>query len=118
MILVGDIGGTNARLGLFEPVRLRPRQLDVHVFRTLDFPNLPSIIATFFEARSIDRATGGVYIGGGIAPKILPALETGAFLNAFRAKSSFESLLEKMPVEVILNAEAGLLGAAMFGADM
>jgi glucokinase len=63
-------------------------------------------------------ATGGVYIGGGIAPKILPALETGDFLKAFRAKSSFESMLAKMPVKVILNEETGLLGAAVFGADM
>jgi glucokinase len=63
-------------------------------------------------------ATGGVYIGGGIAPKILPALEKGSFLKAFRAKSSFESMLAKMPVKVILNAETGLLGAAVFGADM
>ena len=63
-------------------------------------------------------ATGGVYLGGGIAPKILPALETGAFLKAFRAKGAFESMLEKMPVKIILNAEAGLLGAAAFGADM
>ena len=63
-------------------------------------------------------ATGGVYIGGGIAPKILPALETGAFLKAFRAKGTFESILKQMPVKIILNAEAGLLGAAVFGADM
>jgi len=63
-------------------------------------------------------ATAGTYIGGGIAPKILPAMATGAFLNAFCAKAPFESLLEKMPVKVILNAEAGLLGAAVFGADM
>jgi glucokinase len=63
-------------------------------------------------------ATGGVYIGGGIAPKILPALENGTFLNAFRAKSSFQSMLDKMPVKVILNAEAGLLGAAVFGANL
>jgi len=51
-------------------------------------------------------------------PKILPALDTGAFLKAFRTKSSFESMLEKIPIKVILNAEAGLLGAAVFGADM
>jgi glucokinase len=63
-------------------------------------------------------ATGGVYIGGGIAPKILPALETGTFLNAFRAKAPLQSMLERMPVKVILNAEAGLLGAAVAGADM
>ena len=63
-------------------------------------------------------ATGGVYIGGGVAPKILPALETGAFLKAFRSKGTFGSMLEKMPVRIILNAEAGLLGAAVFGADV
>ena len=63
-------------------------------------------------------ATGGVYVGGGIAPKILPALETGTFLNAFRAKAPFESMLAKMPVKVILNEETGLLGAAVAGADM
>jgi len=63
-------------------------------------------------------ATAGVYIGGGIAPKILPALQTGAFMRAFRAKGTFESMLKKMPVKIILNADAGLLGAAMFGANM
>jgi glucokinase len=59
-------------------------------------------------------ATGGVYIGGGIAPKILPALTTGSFLSAFRAKAPFTSMLDAMPVKVILNADAGLLGAAHF----
>ena len=63
-------------------------------------------------------ATGGVYIGGGIAPKILPALETGTFLSAFTAKAPLQSMLERMPVKVILNAEAGLLGAAVAGADL
>ena len=48
-------------------------------------------------------ATGGVYIGGGIAPKILPALESGAFLSAFRAKAPFTPMLDAMPVKVILN---------------
>ena len=59
-------------------------------------------------------ATGGVYIGGGIAPKILPALTTGAFVAAFRAKAPFTLMLDAMPVKVILNADAGLLGAAQF----
>ena len=61
-------------------------------------------------------STGGMYIGGGIAPKILPALTTGAFMRAFRAKPPLDSLLAAMPVKVILNAEAGLLGAAVFAA--
>src|SRR5207244_1892710 len=59
-------------------------------------------------------ATGGVYIGGGVAPKILPALAGGRFLNAFRAKAPFTPMLDAMPVKVILNADAGLLGAANF----
>ncbi|MBI3493367.1 MAG: glucokinase [Acidobacteria bacterium] len=59
-------------------------------------------------------ATGGVFIGGGIAPKILPALTSGAFMRAFRAKAPLEDLLASMPVNVILNAEVGLLGAAVF----
>ncbi len=59
-------------------------------------------------------ATGGVYIGGGIAPKILPALGAGSFLAAFRAKDPFTPMLDAMPVKVILNEDAGLLGAANF----
>ena len=60
-------------------------------------------------------STGGVFVGGGIAPKILPALTDGAFLRAFRAKAPFERMLDAIPVKVILNDEAGLLGAATFG---
>ena len=61
-------------------------------------------------------ATGGVFIGGGIAPKILPALSDGRFIRAFREKAPLEPLLEAMPVKVILNGEAGLLGAAVYAA--
>jgi glucokinase len=63
-------------------------------------------------------ATGGVYIGGGIAPKLLPALATGAFLNAFRSKSPLEALLDEVPVNVILNAESGLVGSAAHAATL
>jgi glucokinase len=59
-------------------------------------------------------ATGGVFVGGGIAPKILVALTSGAFISAFRAKAPFESMLDAMPVKVIINDGAGLLGAANF----
>ena len=58
-------------------------------------------------------ATSGVYVGGGIAPKILPALQDGRFMQAFRAKGEMTDLVSKMPVRVILNPEAGLLGAAV-----
>lgn len=58
-------------------------------------------------------ATAGVYVGGGIAPKILPLLESGLFLEAFRAKEPMADLVATIPVAVILNADAGLLGAAV-----
>jgi glucokinase len=61
-------------------------------------------------------ATGGLFVGGGIAPKILPALTDGRFMRAFRSKAPFEAMLSAMPVNVILNAETGLLGAAVFAA--
>lgn len=57
-------------------------------------------------------AVGGVFVGGGIAPKILPALQTGAFLEAFTAKGRFRDLLEGVPVRVATNPDAPLLGAA------
>jgi glucokinase len=58
-------------------------------------------------------ATAGVYIGGGIARKILPALTTGSFIDAFRAKAPLTELVAQIPVHVILKDEAGLLGAAV-----
>jgi glucokinase len=61
-------------------------------------------------------STGGLFIGGGIAPKILPALTTGSFMRAFLAKTPLEDMLARMPVKVILNSHAGLLGAAVFAA--
>jgi glucokinase len=58
-------------------------------------------------------ATGGVYVGGGIAPKILPALQSGAFLDAFKAKGLMKDMVATVPVSVILNPDAGLIGAAV-----
>jgi glucokinase len=58
-------------------------------------------------------STGGVFIGGGIAPKILPALADGRFINAFVAKPPHTGLLAAIPVHVIINADAGLIGAAV-----
>lgn len=57
-------------------------------------------------------ATGGVYIGGGIAPKILPWLQTQTFLEAFRSKGQMRELLEGIAVRVILNDRAALWGSA------
>lgn len=58
------------------------------------------------------RATGGVYLAGGIAPQILPALEKGEFLESFRRKPPLIGLLERIPVRVVLEPRLGLFGAA------
>jgi len=56
---------------------------------------------------------GGLYLGGGIAPKILPMLQSGEFLAAFLNKGRMKPLLEAMPVKVILNDRAALYGPAL-----
>jgi len=60
-------------------------------------------------------AIGGVYVGGGIAPKILPKLQGGTFTNAFSDKGRFAELLRSIEVKVALNLRAPLLGAAHYG---
>jgi glucokinase len=59
-------------------------------------------------------ARAGVFIGGGVPPKILPALQGPAFRDAYLGKPPMEELLTASPVFVILNDDAGLLGAAMY----
>ncbi len=56
--------------------------------------------------------TGGLFIGGGIAPKIIDRLRGGSFISAFHAKGRMRSLVEAMPVRVVLNDRTALLGAA------
>jgi len=63
-------------------------------------------------------ATAGMYIGGGIAPKILSSLQEGSFMEAFRAKGPMEPLMKKMPVKVILNPSAALVGASVRAASL
>ena len=61
--------------------------------------------------------TGGVYVAGGIPPRILPQLKTGTFMSAFVRKGRFSDLLSQVPVHVIRNPEAGLMGAAYHGLE-
>ncbi len=58
---------------------------------------------------------GGVYLGGGIPPKLIWRIEEDTFMKAFTAKGRFKELMNKIPVSVILNNNAGLLGAAITG---
>ncbi|MDB9458978.1 glucokinase [Dolichospermum circinale CS-1225] len=56
---------------------------------------------------------GGLYIAGGIAPKILPLIQDGSFLNNFTHKGRMGSILSEIPVFIILNQQVGLIGAAL-----
>jgi len=64
------------------------------------------------------NATGGVALGGGVSPAILPAMAEGEFLEAFLDKGRFRAHLEKVPVKVILDESAALLGAARYAKEM
>ena len=58
-------------------------------------------------------ARGGVYIAGGIAPKIIAKLKEGAFIRAFNSKGRFSEVLATMPVQVVMNPQVGLYGALL-----
>jgi glucokinase len=55
---------------------------------------------------------GGIYVTGGVAPKLLPKIREGAFMQAFRYKGRLSPLLADIPVHVVLDPEVGLVGAA------
>lgn len=59
------------------------------------------------------RAGGGIYLAGGIAPRVLAALRAGPFLAGFRAKGRFSGWMESVPVAVVLDPDVGLKGAAV-----
>lgn len=59
----------------------------------------------------VTLARGGVYVAGGIAPKIADKLKEGGFMRAFTAKGRFRTLLESLPVRVVMNDQVGLYGA-------
>jgi glucokinase len=63
-------------------------------------------------------ATGGVFVAGGIAPQLIERLQQGDFLAAFCAKGRMQGLMEAMPVRVLLNERASLLGPAVCAAQL
>lgn len=63
-------------------------------------------------------ATAGVYIGGGIAPKLLDRLKSDTFLDAFRAKAPMEHILSDIPIHVVLSENLALLGAAVLSSQL
>ena len=88
---------------------------DAAASRTLDlFVSMFGAVAG--DLALITKSTGGFFVGGGIAPKILPRIREGEFMRAFRDKGRLSPLLEKIPVRVILEPRTALIGAAAFAA--
>ncbi len=116
---------------------VRPEQMSAEILPALEAGDPAAVIATFaLTSRDavaslaletfvdiygafagnlalITLARGGVYIAGGIAAKILPALRNGRFTTAFSAKGRFNGLLSNIPLYVVTHPNAGLLGAMM-----
>ena len=65
----------------------------------------------------VGGARGGVYLAGGIAPQVLPFLQTPAFLEAFLAKGRFTDWMRAIPLHVVLDPDIGLKGAALAACD-
>lgn len=63
-------------------------------------------------------AINGVYVGGGIAPKLLAKLKDGDFMKAFINKGRYKRLMSQIPVHVVMNQKTGLLGAASMAARL
>jgi glucokinase len=104
-ILKGDPAAAISRAALFGKSDLCSRTLDLFI----------SVYGA--EAGNLAlkmMATRGLFVGGGIAPKIRGIREGGLFMKAFLAKGRLKDLMEEIPVRIILNDKTALLGAANF----
>jgi glucokinase len=99
----------NVALGAQDPCRICDTALDV-------FTSILGAEAGNLALKVL--STGGVYLGGGIPPRVLPVLKQDGFIQAFRHKGRFSGLLARVPVHVILNPKAALLGAACYGLEL
>jgi len=102
---IGDPGVVITRCGLEKSASACEKALKV-------FVSIYGAAAGNLALQVLSR--GGVYVGGGIAPKILPLIKTETFMDAFLAKGRFQPFMEEVPVKVILNDKAALLGAAHY----
>jgi glucokinase len=98
----GDDAGAISQFALERRDSLAERALDVFASAYGAFAGSMALMAL---------ARGGVYLAGGIAPKIAVKLQDGTFIRSFTAKGRFRALLETVPVRVVMNESTGLLGA-------
>jgi glucokinase len=106
--VAGDLAAAVGAAGIARRDAVAVRALEM--FAAILGAEASSLALRFF-------ATGGVLIGGGIAPKILPALRCRAFADAFMDKGRFAPFLRDIPVRVAKDPRATLFGAARFAAD-
>jgi glucokinase len=108
-IKVGDPAAVISEIALKKQAEICVQALDL-------FVSIYGAEAGNLALKSI--ALSGVYLGGGIAPKILAKLQDGAFMRAFSAKGRYKRLMGAIPVRVITNDHAGLIGAAATAARL
>ncbi|MEE3233868.1 MAG: glucokinase [Candidatus Latescibacterota bacterium] len=101
-----DPSNTIARVGLNEDCKLASDALNL-------FADLYGCEAGNLALKLM--STGGLFLGGGIAPKLLPRLNNGIFMQSFLNKGRMKQALESIPIHVVLNDKAALLGAAWWG---
>ena len=104
-IAQGDPGAVISQIGLAGEHPLCTRALDL-------FSSIYGGEAGNLALKAL--AVGGVYVAGGIAPKILPRLQDGTFVHAFTDKGRLSDLMQSIEVKVALNPRAPLIGAAHF----
>ncbi|MBD0305181.1 MAG: glucokinase [Nitrospiraceae bacterium] len=106
---VGDPAPIIAEVGLAKQAEICVQALDL-------FASIYGAEAGNLALKAM--AMDGVYLGGGIAPKLLPKLQDGTFMRAFTNKGRYKRLMASIPVRVIMNDRAGLLGAAVKAAQL
>jgi glucokinase len=104
-IAQGDPGAVISQIGLAGEHPLCTRALDL-------FCSVYGAEAGNLALKAL--SVGGVYVAGGIAPKILPRLQDGAFIHAFTDKGRLSDLMRSIEVKVALNPRAPLIGAAHY----
>jgi glucokinase len=107
-IRTGDPAGVISDFALLREAPLCSSALDL-------FVNLYGAESGNLALRAL--AFGGIYLGGGIAPKIADRLAEGKFMDAFLAKDRMAAMLANIPVYIILEERTALLGAARYAAS-
>lgn len=105
----GDPAAVIAEIGLSKGAEICVQTLDL-------FTSLYGAEAGNLALKALSLS--GLYIGGGIGPKLLPALKEGGFMRAFISKGRYKRLMSTIPVRVIMNQQTALLGAASAAARM